>query len=138
MEARRVVKIRNSYFINLPVSVVKGLKIEKGDVLWIGDLSGDGVIVTKSKDRNKVAASVAGVDRIKIATEEGLSLLRRSAKSLERSFFNNFVLRMTGVGVEGELFSMKSRIEELEGKTVSLSKGVGGMRRFVKSKKVSK
>lgn len=136
MEARKVMKIKNSFFINIPSSVVEGLKLEKGDVLWIGYRSGYGVVMAKEKNSSKISAGIAGIDRIRIIGDEVAAELRRKAKVLENSFHTNIFNRLLGSHLEKRLLDVERKVGELEGKTETLPKDKRVIRRLVKSKNV--
>jgi bifunctional DNA-binding transcriptional regulator/antitoxin component of YhaV-PrlF toxin-antitoxin module len=107
METRKVIHIKSSLFINIPSSIAEELKIKKGDVLWVGKISKDSLIVTKSKTSGKVEAMGAGVDRIKAVAEEELLKIRRSAKAFERMFLNNILNSLMGVNFDATTSELK-------------------------------
>jgi len=94
VEARKVMKIRSSFFINIPFSIAERLEIKKGDLLWFGNLSRGEMIVTKSLKSGKVVAGVEGIEQIRAVYEECCSNLRRFSRSLERTIVNNVRLDM--------------------------------------------
>ena len=107
METRKVIHIKSSLFINIPSSIAGELKIKKGDVLWVGKISKDSLIITKSKTSGKVEAMGAGVDRIKAVAEEELLKIRRSAKAFERMFLNNILNSLMGVNFDATTSELK-------------------------------
>lgn len=94
MEARKVMKIRNSFFFNIPSSMAEELKLKKGDVLWIEKASRDGLILSKFKDSSKLFAGVASIERIKAVGEEVYGEVRRKLRSLENTAINNVMQRL--------------------------------------------
>ena len=92
MEGRKVMKIRSSFFINIPLSIAERLEIKKGDMLWFGNLSRGEVIITKSLKSGKVVAGVEGIEQIRTVYEECCSNLRRFSRGLERTIMNNIGL----------------------------------------------
>lgn len=112
MEARKVIKIKNSLFINIPVSMAEELKLRKGDVLWVGKLSKDAIIVTKSKNAGKIEAGVAGIDRIKTVCEHEWRELLRKSKALQNSFCNNALLRLQGELMTSGLLDLKGMVKD--------------------------
>jgi uncharacterized Zn finger protein len=122
METRKVISIKSSLFINIPASIAEELKLKKGDVLWVGKLSKDGLIVTKSKSTGKVEAGVAGIDRIRAVGEEVFSELRKKSKALENSFINNIMLRLTGVSMHAGVSDLKRILADSVERLTALEK----------------
>jgi bifunctional DNA-binding transcriptional regulator/antitoxin component of YhaV-PrlF toxin-antitoxin module len=120
MEARKLLNIKNSLFINIPMSISEELKLKKGDVLWIGKLSKDGLIVTKSKSAGKVEAGVAGVDRIKIVCDHQWRELLRKSKALQNSFINNVLLRLQGELMSAGIIDLKLMVKDAVDRLVAL------------------
>jgi hypothetical protein len=109
MEARKVIQIRNSLYINIPTSVVEKLRVKRGEVLWIGYYPGHGAIIAKGRNLGKIAAGVAGTDNIKISADEAFADLKRKVKSLERSAFNNIMVRLMGEGIKRALVDLQEK-----------------------------
>ena len=115
MEARKLLNIKNSLFINIPVSVVEALELRKGDVLFVGKISKDSLIVTKSKTSGKLESSVAGVEHIKTVCEEQWRELLRKCKALENSFICNVMNRLTGEVIKSGPFFRKVKGKKKKG-----------------------
>lgn len=137
MEARKLIKIKNSLFINIPMEIVEGLKLQRGDVLWVAHVPGYGIGVTKDKNSSKVSVRVAGGDRIKIVADDAYAELKRKAKMLERSFITNIMTRFIGEAVKSGLFDVESRVRELIERAEALGIEKRKIRGSVKSKKVT-
>ena len=116
MEARRVVKIGNSLYMNLPVSIVEKLKVKQGDVLWIGFHPGHGAIISKGGNLGRVASGIASTDNIKIAADEAFAELRRKAKALQNSVLNAIIQTLTGETVKQVLIDLQNKRLELKKK----------------------
>jgi len=109
MEARKVIKIRNSLYINIPTAVVEKLRVKGGDVLWVGYYPGHGAIVSKGRNLGRIASSVAGTNDIKICADEAFADLRRKAKSLERTTTFNILETLMGEGVKRVLVDLQEK-----------------------------
>jgi len=120
MEARKIMQIKNSFFINIPSSIAKELKLQKGDMLWVGKLSRDGLVLTKSKDAGKISAGVAGIDRINTVADEAHAKLRMFAKSLNKSLVFNIMNRLTTELIKSGLFDLKSVVSDAVNRLVVL------------------
>ena len=114
MEIRKVVKIRSSYFINIPASIVEDLKIEKGDSLRVGNLPGYGIIITRNEGVDKVSVNLESLERFQRAADNIFSELKRKAKSLENSFTFNVGSRIIGELLNTGWFDPKIGIEEVK------------------------
>ena len=122
METRKVVKIRSSYFINIPAAIVEDLKIEKGDSLRIGNLPGYGIIITRDKGLDKISVKLESVARLQTAADNIFSELKRKARSLESSFTFNIGNRIIGELLKTGWFDPKIVVEEVKSRTEALSK----------------
>ena len=120
MEPRKVMNIKNSLFINIPISIAEELKLRKGDVLWVGKLSKDGLIITKSKSSGKVEAGVASIDRINTVGNEVFLELRRKSKALENSFVNHIMLRLMSELLKGGFIDLKRVVSDVVQRLTSL------------------
>lgn len=137
MEARKLIKIKSSLFINIPMEIVEGLNLQRGDVLWVAHVPGYGIGITKDKNSGKVSVRVAGGDRIKIVADDAYAELKRRAKILERSFINNIMTRFIGEAMNSGLFDVESRVRELVEKAEALGVEKRKLSRLIKSKKVA-
>ena len=120
MEARKLLNIKNSLFINIPVSVVETLGLRKGDVLFVGKISKDSLIVTKSKTMGKLEASVAGVEHIKTVCEEQWRELLRKSKGLQNSFVQNTLLRLHGELMSSGILDLKGMVSDAVNRLAAL------------------
>jgi bifunctional DNA-binding transcriptional regulator/antitoxin component of YhaV-PrlF toxin-antitoxin module len=116
MESRKVQKIKNSFYVNIPSEISEGLKIEKGDSLKIGYLAGYGILMTRDKGVDKISVNIEGVDRLQRAADNTFSDLRRKAKSFEASFTFNIMNRLIGELMKTGWIDLKGRVEKLETK----------------------
>lgn len=135
MEARKVIAIRNSLFVNIPQEICEGLKIQKGDTLKVGYLPSYGILITKEGHAGKIPVGLGSVDRMQAEAERIFSELKRNAKSFERSFVFNISTRMIGELVKSGLFDMRRKVEELQGKTEELEKEKNKLLRLVRGGK---
>ena len=121
MEIRKVIKIRSSYFINIPAAIVEDLKIEKGDSLRIGNLPGYGLIITRDKGVDKISVKLESVARLQTAADNIFSELKRKARSLENSFTFNIGNRIIGELLKTGWFDPKIAVEEVKSRTEAVS-----------------
>ena len=122
METRKVVKIRSSYFINIPAAIIEDLKIEKGDSLRVGNLPGYGIIITSDKGASKISVQLESVARLQTAADSIFSELKRKARSLERSFTFNVGNRIIGEILRTGWFDPKIKVEEVKSRVEALGR----------------
>lgn len=125
METRKVIKIRNSYFINIPSEISEELKIDKGDSLKVGYLSGYGILITKEKGTSKLPVALDSAERLQRLADDIFSDMRRKAKSFEASFTFNMMNRLLGELFKSGLFDLKAKVQDLEEKIKTLNPGRG-------------
>ena len=123
MDIRKVVKIRSSYFINIPSSIVEDLKIEKGDSLRVGNLPGYGIIITPNEGIDKISIDLESVAKRQRSADAVYSELKRKAKSLENSFVFNIGNRIIGELMKTGWFDPKIAIEEVQSRIEKANEG---------------
>lgn len=116
MEARKILKIGNSLYVNIPPSVVEKFRVKRGDVVWIGYHPGNGAIISKGRNLGRVAAGVACIDDIKVAADEAFAEVRRKVKSLERGAVNTILTTLMGEKVKRTLVDLQDKKLELSKK----------------------
>jgi len=116
MEKRKVIKNRESYYINIPSDLAKALGILKGDRLGIIPLPGSGFLTLKIEGAAEVSVNVQSYDRLQKAADSIYSDLQRRLKDLDQNFISNLHLRIVSDLVRSGLFDLKARVEKLETK----------------------
>jgi bifunctional DNA-binding transcriptional regulator/antitoxin component of YhaV-PrlF toxin-antitoxin module len=138
MEARKVISIKSSLFINIPMSVAEEFKIQKGDVLWISYVRRYGVVITKEKDSSKISSKVADAYRINIVCDEAFADLRRRAKGLERNFINRLMMGFMSELIKSGWVDLKEKVDKLLKEQGMSEKDKRKVERLVRSKKPAK
>jgi len=64
MERRKVVKIGNAFYVNIPFEFFEALKLREGDRLYVFHIHRKGIFVTKAKGK-KFKLSLKRIDRIR-------------------------------------------------------------------------
>ena len=114
MDSRKVVKIKDSYYINIPLEVFKALEIVKGDKLRITHLIGLGLLITQAQGVGKVSVNLESVDRLQRAADSIYQQLERKLKDLEANFISNLQARLIPDLARSGIFDLKARVEKIE------------------------
>jgi len=114
MDSRKVIKIKDSYYINIPLEVFKALEIVKGDKLRITHLIGLGLLITQAQGVGKVSVNLESVDRLQRAADSIYQQLERKLKDLESNFISNLQARLIPDLARSGIFDLKARVEKIE------------------------
>lgn len=116
MDSRKVIKNKNSFYINIPLEVSKALGIVKGDELGITPLFGLGLLITQAQGAGKVSVNLESIDRLQRAADFIYEQLKGRLKDLDSNFISNLHLRIIDDLVRSGIFDLKARVDKLETK----------------------
>jgi len=125
MDSRKVVKIKDSYYINIPSDVAQALGIVKGDKLWITPLIGLGLLITQAQGVGKVSMNPEGMDRLKKVADTIYWQLEGKLKNLGSNFISNLQARIISDMVRSGIFNLKARVEKVEKRVEESNRGKG-------------
>lgn len=125
MDTRKVIKIEDSYYINIPSDVAQSLKIMKGDRLKIGYISGCGIFITLDQGADKIPVNPESVDRLQRAADAIRWQLERKAKDLGDKFISDLMNRLIPTIATSGIFDLKARVDKLETKAEVSDRGRG-------------
>ena len=114
MDSRKVVKIKDSYYINIPSEISRALGIMKGDKLRITHLIGLGLLITQTQGVGKVSVNLESIDRLQRAADFIYEQLKGRLKDLDSNFITGLHLRIIGDLVRSGIFDLKARVEKIE------------------------
>lgn len=117
MDSRKVIKIKDSYYINIPLDVAQALGMVKGDKLRITPLIGLGLLITQSQGVGKVSVNLESIDRLQRAADFIYEQLKGRLKDLDSNFISGLHLRIIDDLVRSGIFELKARVEKLEKKS---------------------
>jgi len=117
MDSRKVIKVKDSYYINIPLDVSKALGIVKGERLWITHIIGLGLLITQAQGAGKVSVNLENNDRLQRAADFIYEQLKGRLKDLDSNFISGLHLRIVDNLVRSGIFDLKSRVEKLETKS---------------------
>ena len=125
MDSRKVIKVKDSYYINIPLEISEALGIVKGDKLRITHLVGLGLLITQAQGAGRVSVNLESVDRLQRAADFIYEQLKGRLKDLDSNFISGIHLRLVGDLVRAGIFDLKARVEKLETKSEVSDQGRG-------------
>jgi hypothetical protein len=125
MTSRKVVKIKESFYVNIPLEISKGLGIVKGDKLRISPLVGLGLLITLEQGADKIPVNLESVDRLQRAADFIYEQLKDRLKDLDSNFISGLHLRIIDDLVRSGIFDLKARVEKVEKRVEESNKGKG-------------
>ena len=114
MDSRKVIKIHNSNYINIPLDVAQALEIMKGDRLKVSYVAGWGILITPDRGADKVPVNFEGVERLQRAADAIGRQLERKARDLGDNFISDLWGRLIPAIATSGIFDLKARVEKLE------------------------
>ena len=117
MDLRKVIKIEDSYYINIPLEISQALGIVKGDRLRIIHLPGSGILITQPQGDGKVSVNLQSIDRLQRAADAIYSQLEGRVKDLGLNFMSDLQARIVSDLAVSGLLDVKARVEKLETKS---------------------
>jgi bifunctional DNA-binding transcriptional regulator/antitoxin component of YhaV-PrlF toxin-antitoxin module len=135
MDSRKVIKIEDSYYINIPSEISRALGIVKGDRLKIIHLPGSGLLITQAQGAGKVSVNLESIDRFQRAADSIYQQLERRVKDLSLNFISNLQARIVSDLAVSGLLDVKSRVEKLETKSEVSDQGRGKLVLLPKKKR---
>jgi antitoxin component of MazEF toxin-antitoxin module len=125
MDSRKVIKIENSYYINIPSGVAQALEIMKGDRLEVSYIPGCGILISRAQGAGKVLVNLQSIERLERAADAVYSQLERRVKDLSLNFLSNLQARIVSDMARSGVFDLKARVEKLETKAEVSDRGRG-------------
>jgi len=122
MDLRRVVKIKNSFYVNIPRDICEALEIRPGEQLKIGYLAGSGIFITQEKGADKIPVNTKSVDAIQKAADFIYSQLTRKLKLLEESSISNYHTAMIKEISRLGIFELQRKVDRLEKRSIEVNK----------------
>ena len=125
MDSRKVIKVKDSYYINIPLEISEALGIVKGAKLRITHVIGLGLLITQAQGASKVSVNLESIDRLRRAADFIYEQLEGRLKDLDSNFISGLHLRIIDDLVRSGIFDLKSRVEKLETKSEVSDQGRG-------------
>ncbi|GAI59787.1 unnamed protein product [marine sediment metagenome] len=113
METRKVIKIKNSLYINIPAEIAERWGIEKGDSWIVGHLPDYGILISRSGAIDRAPSALDIEDRLYRCADNIFSELRRKARAIEASLFFNIMSGLIGEVVKSRVPYSKEEITEI-------------------------
>jgi hypothetical protein len=125
MDSRKVIKVKDSYYINIPLEISQALGIVKGAKLRITHIIGLGLLITQAQGAGGVSVNLESIDRIQRAADFIYEQLKGRLKDLDSNFISGLHLRIIDDLVRSGIFDLKARVEKLETKSEVSDQGRG-------------
>jgi hypothetical protein len=125
MDSRKVIRVKNSYYINIPLEAFKALGIMKGDKLRITHVIGLGLLITQAQVADKIPFNLESIDKLKRAGDFIYEQLKGRLKDLDSNFISGLQFRIIDDLVRSGIFDLKARVEKLETKSEVSDQGRG-------------
>jgi len=135
MDSRKIVKIGNSYYINIPSDVAQALEIMNGDRMNVSFIPGYGTFNTLVRGADKIPVNPESVDRLQRAADAIRWQLERKAKDLGDNFISNLMNRLIPTIATSGIFDLKRKVDELEKQVEESNKTKGRLTLVRKSKR---
>jgi len=135
MDSRKVIKIKESYYINIPSEAVQALGIVKGDRLKIINIPGSGLLVTQIQGAGKVSVDLQSIGSLQKVGDSIYSQLERRVKDLESNFLSNLHASIIKDLVKIGVFDLKREVEGVKKQVEESNKGRGRLTLVHKSKR---
>jgi len=125
MDIRRVVKIKNSFYVNIPLEICDALEIRPGERLRVGYLAGSGIFITQEKGADKIPINPKSVEGIQKAADFIYSQLTRKLKLLEENSISNYHTAIMKEISRLGIFELQRKVDRLEKRSVEVNKVKG-------------
>jgi hypothetical protein len=125
MDLRKVIHIRGTHYISIPLEIVKSLEIKPGEKLKVAYVPGSGIFITQLKAADKAPLEVKSIEVLKKAADSVYSQLEKRLKELEtKSIENYFTLMIQQLSRLG-IFELEKRVSRMEKRSVEMEKVKG-------------
>ena len=125
MDFRRVIKIKGSYYVNIPIKTGEAFGLKKGQRVKVVDVPGSGIFITHSSVSENFPVNIESVERLQKVSAEILSRHEKRLKDLAEDFISKFMLRLVPVMASSGVFELKKKVSRLEKESEKLKTGKG-------------
>lgn len=125
MDTRKVIKIRGSHYIGIPLEIAEALEIRAGDRLKVSYVTGTGIFITQPKGADKPPTDPRSVEGLKKAANFIYSQLERKLKFLESKSISDYHTSMIKEISRLGIFELQRKVDRLEKRSVEVNKTKG-------------
>jgi hypothetical protein len=137
MYSRRVIKNRDSYYINIPRKIFESMELKQGQVLNLDHAPGVGIIIGREQDTHMHSANPESIKRLQQSSNEILYRQERRLKDLGDDFITKIMGQVVPVLVRSGVFDYKPRLSKIEKQLENMKRGRGKLIPIQQRKKVN-
>ena len=125
MDFRKVIQIRGTSYISIPVEICKALEIRAGERLKVSYVTGTGIFITQLQGADKIPIEPKSIDGLKKSTDFIYSQLEKKLKNLESTSISNYHTAMIKEISRLGIFELKMKVDRLEKRAIEVNKVKG-------------
>jgi bifunctional DNA-binding transcriptional regulator/antitoxin component of YhaV-PrlF toxin-antitoxin module len=125
MYSRKVIKNRDSYYINIPRKIFESMELKQGQALNIDHTPGFGIIIAREQDTHIPSANPESIKRLQQTSAEILYKQERRLKDLGDDFITKVMGQVVPVMVRSGVFDVKPRLSKIEKQLERMNRGRG-------------
>ena len=125
MYSRRVIKNRDSYYINIPRKIFESMELKQGQVLNLDHAPGVGIIIGREQDTHMPSANPESIKRLQQSAAEILYKQERRLKDLGDEFITKVMGQIVPIMVKSGVFDLKPRLSKIEKQFERMKRGRG-------------
>ena len=114
MDFRKVIKIKGTHYISIPLEVCKALEIRAGERLKVSYVTGIGIFITQARGADKIPVEPKSIEGLKKAADlicfQTETKLKNIASNSITNYFTSMIEKLSRLGI----FEMQKRVDRLE------------------------
>ena len=114
MEFRKVIQIKGTRYISIPIDVCKALDIRVGERLKVSYVTGVGIFISQSRGSDKIPVEPKSIEGLKKAADlicsQTETKLKNIASNSITNYFTSMIEKLSRLGI----FEMQKRVDRLE------------------------
>ena len=137
MDFRKVIQIKGTRYISIPIDVCKALDIRVGERLKVSYVTGIGIFITQARGADKIPIKPKSVEGLQKAADFILSQAEMKLKKMEAdsisSYYTSMIKEISRLGI----FELQRKVDGLVKKAEQSEKGKGKLVLFCDRKRRS-
>ena len=125
MDFRKVIKIKNSYYINIPHDVYEAMEVQAGERLKISHAEDSGTIIIQKHGAGEISLKPKNIEELKRAADFIYSRAAKKLKLLEERSISDYHTAMFKEISKLGIFELQRKVDGLEKRVGENKKGRG-------------
>ena len=125
MYSRRVIKNRDSYYINIPRKIFESMELKQGQVLNLDHAPGVGIIIGREQDTHMPSANPESIKRLEQLASEIIYRTERRLKDSGDNFTTKVMSQVVPILVRSGVLDLKPRVSKVERELEKMKRGRG-------------